>query len=129
MRQLQERNGRMFNGINVVHIAVPDLDAARAFYGETLQLGPPVHDLPDDGWIEFSAGDSGARIAVTTTEQASADAQTVTIVFNVSDCRTAVEWLRARGVPCGDPVTFPGYVIYATFHDPFGNRLQICSPA
>jgi hypothetical protein len=35
---------------------------------------------------------------------------------------------RARGVRCDDPVVFPGYVTYCSFYDPFGNRLQMCSP-
>ena len=34
-----------------------------------------------------------------------------------------------RGVRCDDPVVFPGYVTFCSFYDPFGNRLQMCSPA
>ena len=49
----------LFRGINVVSIAVPDLDAARAFYRDVLGLGAPVYDLPDAGWIEFGTGGGG----------------------------------------------------------------------
>ena len=35
----------------------------------------------------------------------------------------------AEGVICDEPQVFPGYVTFASFYDPFGNRLQMCSPA
>jgi hypothetical protein len=50
-------------------------------------------------------------------------------VLNVADCHAAVAELRRRNVRCEDPRTFPGYVTFPSFYDPFGNRLQICSPA
>lgn len=52
-----------------------------------------------------------------------------TVVLNVEDCHAAVRLLRRRGVRCEDPTVFPGFVTFASFWDPFGNRLQICSPA
>jgi predicted enzyme related to lactoylglutathione lyase len=52
-----------------------------------------------------------------------------TVVLNVSDCHEACAELRRRGVACADPVVFPGFVVYCSFVDPFGNRLQMCSPA
>ena len=119
----------MFRGINVVSIPVPDLDAARAFYRDTLGLGEPLYDLPEAGWVEFSAGGEGGNVAVTTAEPGTAGARGATLVLNVEDCAAAVAWLRTRGVRCDDPVTFTGYVTFASFHDPFGNRLHMCSPA
>lgn len=119
----------LFHGINVVSIAVPDLDAARHFYGVTLGLGPPLYDLPDAGWIEFSCGASGGNIAVTLADNASGRSLSTTVVLNTEDCHRACGELRVRGVRCDDPVVFPGYVTYCNFYDPFGNRLQMCSPA
>jgi predicted enzyme related to lactoylglutathione lyase len=118
----------LFRGINVVSIAVPDLDAARSFYGQVLGLGTPIYDLPDAGWIEFSCGGSSGNIAVTTADNASGPSLSTTVVFNTEDCQLACAELRARGVRCDDPVVFPGYVTYCSFYDPFGNRLQMCSP-
>ncbi|WP_114953042.1 VOC family protein [Sphingosinicella terrae] len=118
----------MFRGIAVVSIPVPDLEAARRFYGETLGLGTPVYDLPEAGWIEFASGGRGGNVSVTT-EGWEGPRGGATIVFDVADCAAAVEGLRARGVRCDDPQTFPGYVTFASFYDPFGNRLQMCSPA
>jgi predicted enzyme related to lactoylglutathione lyase len=119
----------LFKGINVVSIAVPDLDAARAFYGEVLGLGAPLYDLPEAGWIEFQTGAPAGNLAVTTAELGWQPSTGTTVVLNTDDCHAACAALRARGVRCDDPVVFPGYVTYCSFYDPFGNRLQICSAA
>lgn len=118
----------MFQGINVVSIPVTDLEVAKAFYGEVLELGEPIYDLPEAGWIEFGSGGDGGNISVTTADADQAGTAGVTIVFNVPDCFAAVDQLRAKGVRCDDPVTFPGFVVFASFYDPFGNRLQMASP-
>ena len=118
----------LFQGINVVSISVPDLDRARDFYRDTLGLGDPVYDLPEAGWIEFESGQPYGHIALTTAEAGWQPGAGVTIVLNTPDCYAACAELRDRGVRCDDPVVFPGYVTYCSFYDPFGNRLQMCSP-
>lgn len=120
---------QLFRGINVVSIAVPDLDAARYFYSEVLGFGAPIYDLPEAGWIEFSSGGAGSNIAITTAGDDQGPSQGTTVVLDTEDCHRACEELRARGVWCEDPVVFPGYVTYCSFYDPFGNKLQMCSPA
>jgi predicted enzyme related to lactoylglutathione lyase len=118
----------LFRGINVVSISVSDLDRARAFYGDTLGLGLPVYDLPESGWIEFATG-GGGNLSVTLAEAGWRPSTGTTVVLNVENCQAAVAELRNRGVSCDDPQVFPGFVTFASFHDPFGNRLQMCSPA
>jgi predicted enzyme related to lactoylglutathione lyase len=49
-------------------------------------------------------------------------------VLNTDDCHATCAALRERGVRCDDPVGVPGVVTYCSFYDPFGNRLQMCSP-
>lgn len=120
---------RLFKGINVVSIAVPDLLRAREFYSQTLRLGTPLYDLPDAGWIEFATGSTHGNLALTTAEDNWQPSTGTTIVLNVDDCHAACAELRAHGVRCDEPVVFPGFVTYASFYDPFGNRLQMCSPA
>lgn len=120
---------QLFSGINVVSISVTDLDRARTFYRDTLGLGPPIYDLPEAGWIEFSTGASAGNLSVTLAEPEWKPSFGTTIVLNVADCHAAAAELRSRGVKCDDPVVFPGYVTFASFYDPFGNRLQMCSPA
>ena len=120
---------KVLKGINVVSISVSDLDQARQFYRDVLGLGEPIYDLPDAGWIEFGSGSPSGNIAVTTAGSDWQPSTGTTIVFNVEDCNAACTELRRRGVRCDDPVVFPGYVNYCSFYDPFGNRLQMCSPA
>jgi predicted enzyme related to lactoylglutathione lyase len=107
---------------------VPDLDRAREFYGTVLGLGAPVFDLPEAGWIEFATGSAAGNLAVTTAGAGWSPSTGTTIVLNTPDCAATCAELRARGVRCDDPVVFPGYVTYCSFYDPFGNRLQMCSP-
>jgi predicted enzyme related to lactoylglutathione lyase len=117
----------LFRGINVVSIPVADLDRGREFYRDVLGLGTPVYDLPEAGWIEFATGGAG-NLAITTAPQGWAPVEGITVVLDTADCDAACAALRARGVRCDDPVVFPGFVTYCTFHDPFGNRLQMCGP-
>jgi predicted enzyme related to lactoylglutathione lyase len=121
---------RLFKGINVVSITVADLDRSRRFYRETLGLGEPLYDLPEAGWIEFSTGrDCGGNLALVPVGPGWRPSAGTTVVFDVEDCHAAVADLRKRGVGCDDPQVFPGYVTFADFRDPDGNRLQMCSPA
>ena len=119
----------LFEGINVVSIPVPDLDRAREFYRDVLGFGTPIYDLPDAGWIEFGTGSAAGNLAITLAAPDWHPSPGTTVVLNTSDCHRAAAELRSRGVRCEDPVVFPGYVTYCTFYDPFGNRLQMCSPA
>ncbi|HTV70841.1 MAG TPA: VOC family protein [Rhizobiaceae bacterium] len=118
-----------FRGINVVSISVRDLDRARIFYGSTLGLGEPLYNLPEAGWIEFSTGRDSGNLSIVPAAPGWAPSTGTTLVLNVEDCSKAVDELRARGVTCEDPQTFPGFVTFASFYDPDGNRLQMCSPA
>ncbi|APG85935.1 hypothetical protein SAMCFNEI73_Ch3330 [Sinorhizobium americanum] len=89
--------GPLFRGINVVSISVTDLDRARAFYGEVLGFGPPLYDLPEAGWIEFSTGGVAGNVSVTLAESGWTPSTGTTLVLNVEDCHAAVEELRRRG--------------------------------
>lgn len=119
---------RPFRGINVVSLAVPDLDEGRIFYRDVLGLGEPLFDLPEAGWIEFGTG-GGGNLALTRAEPGWAPSTSTTVVLDTADCRAAAEELRARGIRCEEPVEFGGFVVYCTFYDLFGNRLQMCSDA
>jgi catechol 2,3-dioxygenase-like lactoylglutathione lyase family enzyme len=121
--------GKLFNGINVVSISVTDLDRARSFYRDTLGLGEPLYDLPGAGWIEFSTGRDRGNVSVTTAASGWTPSTGTTLVLDVENCHAAVVELRRRGVRCDDAQVFPGFVTFASFYDPDGNRLQMCSPA
>lgn len=119
----------LFQGINVVSISVTDLDVARDFYRDILGLGEPLYDLPEAGWIEFSTGAENGNLSVTLATDGWSPSTGTTIVLNVEDCFTATAELANRGVRCDEPTVFPGFVTFASLYDPFGNRLQMCSPA
>ena len=118
----------MFQGINVVSISVTDMDAGRTFYRDVLEFGEPAYDLPDAGWVEFTTGGAG-NISLVPAPAGWTPSMATTIVLNVADCHEAVAALRAKGATCGEPQIFPGFVTFADVYDPFGNRLQMCSPA
>ena len=120
---------QLFRGINVVSISVTNRNEARDFYGNVLGLGAPAYDLPEMGWTEFKSGAPYGNIAVTLAEAGWQPGTGTTIVFNTDDCHKTCAELRARAVRCDDPVLVAGYVTYCNFYDPFGNRLQMCSPA
>jgi catechol 2,3-dioxygenase-like lactoylglutathione lyase family enzyme len=119
---------QLIAGINVVSLSVPDLEAARIFYADVLGLGAPLYNLPEASWIEFATGGPGGNLALTAAEADWRPSHGTTVVLNTADCFAACAELRSRGVRCDDPVVFPGYVTYCSFYDPFGNRLQLCSP-
>jgi predicted enzyme related to lactoylglutathione lyase len=120
-----------FHGINVVSIAVPDLQRAREFYRDVLGLGTPIHDLPEAGWIEFGTGraGNGGNLALIRAPEGWQPTTGTTVVFDTPDCIAACAQLRARGVRCDEPELFPGFLTWCSFYDPFGNRLQMCSAA
>jgi predicted enzyme related to lactoylglutathione lyase len=121
--------GSPIRRINVVSISVVDLEVARRFYRDALGLGEPVYDLPEVGWIEFSFGEGQANLSLTLAPPGFEPSTGTTVVLDVEDCFAAVEELRRRGIRCDDPQVFPGYVTFASFYDPDGNRLQVCGPA
>jgi catechol 2,3-dioxygenase-like lactoylglutathione lyase family enzyme len=120
---------RVFRGINVVSIPVPDLEKGRAFYRDVMGFGDPVYDLPEAGWIEFRLGESGGNVSISLADPGWKPVPGISLVLDVADCRAACAELRARGIRCDDTEVFPGFVTFCNFYDPFGNRLQMCGPA
>jgi catechol 2,3-dioxygenase-like lactoylglutathione lyase family enzyme len=111
-----------------------DLDAPRAFYGDTLGL-EILREDPGDR-IVFRCG-GGTQLAVTLSTVGTADTQTQ-IAWRVPDIQAALVDLRARGVrieeyTAPDPVTTDGIADMghswaAWFIDPSGNVLAVVQP-
>jgi predicted enzyme related to lactoylglutathione lyase len=118
---------KIFKGINVVSISVSDLDQARQFYRDVVELGESIYDLPDAGWIEFGSGSPSGNIAVTKAESNQQSSTGTTVAFNVEDCHAACTELRRAGFIARIRWSF--LATSCSFYDPFGNRLQMCSPA
>jgi catechol 2,3-dioxygenase-like lactoylglutathione lyase family enzyme len=111
-----------------------DLDAARAFYHDTLGL-EILREDPGDRIIFRSGG--GTQIAVTLSTTGTSDIQTQ-MAWRVPDIQAAVADLRARGVrieeyTAPDPVTVDGIADMghswaAWFIDPSKNCLAVVQP-
>ena len=113
------------HGIDVVSYNVADFERAKKFYGETLGL-PIAAQMDGVGWIEY--GFPNHTHLALNAWQGPGPVPTgggATVVFGSKNVRAAVEHLRAKGVRCDDAVEIPGMVIYASFYDLDGNRLQI----
>lgn len=121
----------LFTGIDLFSYNVSNWEAAKKFYGETLEL-PVAWFLNDEvGWIQY--GQEGkAQIAINRWNgpgpMPTGDAGG-TVIFTVQDAHKTVEELRRREVRCEDAIAIPGMVTYANFYDPDGNKLQIAGPA
>jgi catechol 2,3-dioxygenase-like lactoylglutathione lyase family enzyme len=114
--------------IDVV-LLVTDLEKAREFYGDTLQL--EVVD-EDDSTISFRSGQT--RLKASKSTEGTKDSQTQAS-WRVDDVRAEVEWLRSRGVQpeeydsdevkTHDGVADQGSAWVAWIIDPFGNVLGV----
>jgi catechol 2,3-dioxygenase-like lactoylglutathione lyase family enzyme len=111
-----------------------DLDAARAFYRDTLGL-EVIREDPDDR-IVFRCGE-GTQLAVTLSTVGTHDTQTQ-VAWRVADIQAAVTDLRSRGVRIEeyrepDPATIDGIADMghswaAWFIDPSNNVLAVVQP-
>ena len=111
-----------------------DLDAARAFYRDTLGL-EVIREDPDDR-IVFRCGE-GTQLVVTLSTVGTSDTQTQ-LAWRVPDIQAAIADLRQRGVRIEeyrepDPVTVDGVADMghswaAWFTDPGGNVLAVVQP-
>jgi len=101
---------------------VGDLDKAKAFYGDVLGL-KKIFEM--QGWAEYSHAEGQAAIGLNAMPGTSGDGG-ATVVLGVESLDDTRKKLAARGVSfVGDIMEIPGVVRIGTFHDPFGNRLQL----
>lgn len=119
----------MLGPLNVVSIPVTDLARAREFYGSTLGLGEPWFDDEAMGWIEWGTQGADGNVAVTLANDEAGPGGGTTPVFRTADCRAFHAELVRLGIRCEEPVEVPGLLVYCTFFDPDGNRLQAISDA
>ena len=119
-------NSKAYSGF-----AVDDLDAARAFYGETLDLSVELLDA-EHGLLALHLGDERPTLVYRSPEMTP---PSYTILnFPVDDIDAAVEWLGSRGVEFERYEEMPqdekgvmreGGPLIAWFRDPAGNTLSV----
>lgn len=113
-----------FNGTITLSTAVGDLDAAMAWFQDTLGF-KEVFKVPEAGWAEVSTPVEGVTIGLNQGADASAGGG-ATPVFGVADIAAARAELEGKGVRFqGDTVELPGMVKLATFFDPDGNAYML----
>ena len=109
--------------------AVDDLDAARAFYGETLGL-----EVADDGPGLVLQLNNEERPTFVYPREGHVPAEYTILNFGVDDVEATVDWLAARGVgferyegaPQDDKGIMRGHgPDIAWFKDPAGNVLSV----
>jgi predicted enzyme related to lactoylglutathione lyase len=108
--------------LTVAWYNVPDLNAAKRFYGEILGLKPTFEM---QGWAEFAGSPEEAAVGLNALDRFE-KTQGATVVLQVENLESTMSHLKSKGVSFdGEVQEIPGVVRIATFHDPFGNRLQM----
>lgn len=115
----------MIAGVANVWMPVENVDRARKFYSETLELSL-VKD--DNDWIEFEA--DGVRVALNGREKrgAGADGGPVLTFEPEGSLDDAVSELARRGVEFPTEISDHVWGRVATFRDPEGNEIQLYEP-
>jgi catechol 2,3-dioxygenase-like lactoylglutathione lyase family enzyme len=110
--------------INIVIVRVPDLEAARAFYGET--LGLPIEDETPIFLVVGSADGQGTALGIGVGQPGAASG--TEIWWRVDDADAFHAALVARGVRITEqPVDRP-FGRAVSFADPAGNILHAYQP-
>jgi predicted enzyme related to lactoylglutathione lyase len=115
---------QLVTGVDFFGISTRDLDAAVAFYGDTLGLRRSVH-MPERNFAEFETGNltinvhNGEKMGIG--HHVSANA----LAMHVDDVAAARAELERRGVAFAGDTFDTGVCHMAFFHDPDGNALML----
>jgi predicted enzyme related to lactoylglutathione lyase len=111
-------------GVDFVAIPTRDLDAAVAFYGETLGLERSMYK-PENHFAEFETGT--VTLSVITPETMGLPYQPIKshIALHVEDVAEARTDLEARGLEFQGDIFDTGVCHMAFFEDPDGNALML----
>jgi predicted enzyme related to lactoylglutathione lyase len=114
----------LVRGVDFVGIPTRDLDAAVAFYGETLGLPRSVY-LPERQFSEFETGN--LTISVYNAEQMGLghNPNQNAIALHVDDVAAARRLLEERGIEFHGEIIDTGVCHMALFSDPDGNALML----
>lgn len=104
-----------------IYYVVPDMDAALAFYRDTLGLAVKFQD--GDKWTQFDVG--GTQVALATPAPGQVDpGQNATVVLQVDDLIATRADLTARGIAVSQVIDMGGHGNFFTCRDPAGNVVQ-----
>jgi catechol 2,3-dioxygenase-like lactoylglutathione lyase family enzyme len=106
----------------VVWYRVRDLDAARAFYKDTLGFEETFVDFADR-WAQLERGPTAIALAEGDPEEEGGVA-----AIDVEDVKAEAERLRGEGVEVGVVFELHGQIRLLDVFDPDGNRIQLSQP-
>ncbi len=112
----------MIKEVAFVAIAVSDVEEARKFYQDTLEL-KPASTAMEGAWVEYELGGTTIGVGCHPAWQPSRDGTTV--AFEVDDFDATVDKLKERGVKFDMDKTETPVCWMAQFRDPSGNKLVI----
>lgn len=109
-----------------VYYVVPDMDAALAFYRDTLGLNVKFQD--GDRWTQFDVG--GTQVAIATPAPGQVDpGSNATVVLQVDDLAATRADLAARGIAVSEVIGMGDHSSFFTCRDPAGNVVQFFARA
>ena len=101
---------------------VTDMPRARAFYGETLGLGPSASGATSP-WVEFDLPGGGCLAITTVTPNQPSASAGGTIAFEVDDLPAMVADMKAKGVAFAAEGIESPVCRMAIIKDPDGNAI------
>jgi len=101
---------------------VKEMPRARAFYGETLGLGPGSGG-PSSPWVEFDLPGGGCLAITTVTSQEPSASAGGSIAFEVDDLLATIAELKSKGVSFLDDSIESPVCRMAIIRDPDGNSI------
>ena len=115
---------QLVTGVDFVGVPTRNLDAALAFYGETLGLERSVH-VPERRYAEFETGN--LTLSVFDAEGFGLEHRTNpnAIALHVDDVAAARSELEAKGVAFNGEILDTGVCHMAFFSDPDGNAWML----
>jgi len=112
----------MLNKVAFTMYPVRDMARARAFYEETLGLGPSRNG-PTSPWVEFDLPGGGCLAITTVTQEEPSAKAGGTIAFEVDDLPALVADLKAKGVQIPEDDIESPVCRMAVCLDPDGNSI------
>jgi len=119
-----ESSGQIVGGVDFFGLSTHDLEAAAAFYGETLGLRRSVY-MPERNYAEFETGN--LTLSVIDGEQMGIGHHVnhSPLALHVDDVAEARAALEAKGVAFQGDTLDTGVCHMAFFADPEGNALML----
>ncbi len=115
---------QIIQGVDFIGLPTHDLEAAVAFYGETLGLLRSVY-MPERNFAEFETGNLTLNIMNAEAMGFPHVTSSNPIALHVADVHATREQLERRGVSFSGDAIDTGVCHMAFFQDPDGNALML----